>query len=502
MNQHMKIFLFALLLAASTVIAQAAPDLESGMGQAGDVPKGEIIPCSLLPGNIFPGAAHDYWIYVPRQYDPAVPACVYVNQDGIQFDAPKVFDQLIAAKEMPVTIGIFVAPGKTAPVRPGTPPCYSRSLEYDGLGDAYARFLLEELLPDAQRKTASGNRPIRLSSKGSDRCIGGASSGGICAFTAAWERPEEFSRVYSAVGTFVALRGGNNYPWMIRKCEPKPIRIFLQDGTRDQNIYCGDWWTANQDMDRALVFAGYEASHAWGEEGHASGGHAARVFPDAMRFLWKDWPAMPKAGNSRNAFLSGLASPDETWKPSEEKLPPPDTVLLADGSRYVVQSAPDGSGKIRFVGADGKQSIVDPTASAPSVLALSPDHSLLFAADNRSHRVYSYQIRPDGTLTAKQPRFFFHVPANEDGCAISGIAVDRAGRLYAATSMGVQVCDGAGRVNCILATPPGRTGSLGFGGDKLSSLIIECNGKSFGRKLKVTGTRSDNPPSSSPPPCI
>ena len=133
---------------------------------------------------------------------------------------------------------------------------FNRSLEYDGLGPDYVRFLLDELLPEVETKTTADGRPIKLSRDGNDRAIAGTSSGAICAFTAAWERPDSFRRVFSAIGTYVGLRGGNVYPTLIRKYEPKPIRIFLQDGSSDLNIYGGDWWMANQEMERAVPIRG------------------------------------------------------------------------------------------------------------------------------------------------------------------------------------------------------------------------------------------------------
>src|SRR4051794_34096552 len=246
------------------------------------VPQGEVMKYSFDGSKIFPGTVRDYWVYVPRQYDPAKPACLYVNQDGIQFNAPAVFDQLIHKKEMPVVIGVFVTPGRVKAPSARALDRFNRSYEYDGLGDHYARFLLEELLPEVEKKTAADGRPIRLSKDGNDRCIAGSSSGAICAFTAAWERPDAFRRVFSAVGTYVGLRGGNAYQTLIRKFEPKPIRVFLQDGSDDQNIYAGDWWMANQEMERALTFAGYEVYHAWGLGGHNNTA-ATQIFPDAMR---------------------------------------------------------------------------------------------------------------------------------------------------------------------------------------------------------------------------
>lgn len=253
------------------------------------VPKGEVLKFSFSKSTVFPGTNRDYWVYIPRQYDGKTPACVYVNQDGVQYKAPEVFDKLIHNKEMPITIGIFVMHGRVKAPNDKALDRFNRSYEYDGLGDNYVNFLLKELLPDVETRKASDGRPVVLSKHGNDRAIGGASSGAVCAFTAAWERPDAFSRVFSSIGTYVGLRGANDYPTLIRKYEPKPIRIFLQDGSNDLNIYGGDWWMANQEMERSLKFAGYEVNHVWGTGGH-DGKHATEVFPDAMRWLWKDHP--------------------------------------------------------------------------------------------------------------------------------------------------------------------------------------------------------------------
>ena len=234
------------------------------------VPKGDVLKFTLEDSKFFPGTHHDYWVYVPAEYTADKPACVYVGQDGVGNNAPVVFDNLIFKKEMPVTIGVFVMPGVVRAADTNTSlNRYNRSYEYDGLGDNYARFLLEEILPLVEKITLPDGRAIHLSHDGNDRAIGGQSSGGICAFTVAWERPSEFSRVFSAIGTFVDLRGGSRYPTLIRKFEPKPIRVFLQDGANDNNKYGGDWWMANQTMERALTFAGYEVNHAWGEGAHS-----------------------------------------------------------------------------------------------------------------------------------------------------------------------------------------------------------------------------------------
>ncbi len=294
-----------------------------------EVPKGEVTKHSFEASAIFPGSVRDYWVYVPKQYDGTTPTCLYVNQDGVQFNAPAVFDRLIAAKEMPVTIGLFVMHGRVKAPNDGALDRFNRSYEYDGLGDGYARFILDELLPHV-----ISEQKLVISPAGKDHAIGGSSSGAICAFTAAWERPDAFTRVFSAIGTYVGLRGGNNYPTLVRKVEPKPLRVFLQDGSNDGNSWAGDWWMANQEMERALRFAGYEVDHAWGEGGHDSKQGTA-VFADAMRFLWKGWPAAVPVGAGSKP-LQDILQPGEGWQ------------LVGDGFAHTGAAAADATGAVTF----------------------------------------------------------------------------------------------------------------------------------------------------------
>ncbi len=274
------------------------------------VPVGELLKLTFDQSRIFPGTTREVQVYVPRQYDPARPACVHVNQDRIQWNAPVVFDNLIAKGDIPVLIGVFVAPG-VVKAADGARALdrFNRSFEYDGLGDAYARFVLEELLPFVEQQRTADGRPLRLSRSGNDRAIAGSSSGAIAAWTAAWERPDAFSRVFSGIGTYVGLRGGDRYPTLVRKFEPRRIRVFLQDGSNDNNIYGGDWWMANQTLQRALEFAGYEVRHVWGEGGH-NARHATALFPDALRWLWSGWPQpVGFAAPTRNAVLAAVLIP-------------------------------------------------------------------------------------------------------------------------------------------------------------------------------------------------
>jgi enterochelin esterase family protein len=252
------------------------PDSEEHAG----VPKGAITKYHWTTSAIYPGTERDYWVYVPAQYDGKKPACVMVFQDGHSyvdtkgsFRVPIVFDNLIAKGDMPVTVGIFIDPGKGI--------ANERSIEYDTLSDKYARFLEKEILPEV-------GKLYKLRDDAAGRAIGGISSGGICSFTVAWQRPDLFSKVLSHVGSFTDIRGGYVYPTRIRKTTPrKPIRVFLQDGLGDLDNQYGNWPLANQEMAAALKFAKYDYQFVLGDGGH-NGKHGGAILPDSLRWLWRD----------------------------------------------------------------------------------------------------------------------------------------------------------------------------------------------------------------------
>lgn len=546
------------------------------------VPKGTTFTFSFNKSKVFPGTTRNVTVYVPAQYDGKTPACVYVNQDGLPGYVPPTFDRLIAEKKMPVTIAVGVTPGVVPAANTDALPRFNRSYEYDGLGDAYARFLLTELLPDVEKHTAKDGRAIVLSKRGTDRAIGGASSGAICAFTAAWERPEEFSRVFSTIGTYVGLRGGDIYPTLIRKFEPKPLRVYLQDGSKDLNIYGGDWWMANQTMERALLFAGYEVRHSWNEGGH-NGGLAGPVFPEAMEFLWQGWPELPKKGKG-SSQLQEILLPGEEWKLVGEgykftegpatsakgevffndvgdsktykvadgkpvvwlkdsqrgdgqrfgpdgKLyanatsPPTgqgqilawdaegkatefasgfkgnDLVVLVNGAIYATDPfTRPGNSKVWYVSPKGEKKVVDTGLKFANGITVSPDQTLLYVADSRSHWVYSYQIQKDGTLADKQKFYHLYRRDQDDDTGADGLRCDRDGRLWVATQAGLQVCDQAGRVNCIIPTPNGKVSNLTFGGANMDVLYATCGDKVYSRREKVRGANAFEKPFKPAPP--
>lgn len=247
------------------------------------VPKGKLTQMPKWTSKIFEGTTRDWWVYVPAQYSADKPACVMIFQDGqgAKNYTPVMFDNLIAKGDMPVTVGIFIAPG----IKPDGKP--NRSFEYDTLSDQYARFLLEEILPEVEKT-------VKLKHDAESRAIAGSSSGGIAAFTAAWQRPNEFHKVLSWIGSFTNIQhgatfreGGHNYPALIRKTPKRNIRVFLQDGENDLDNANGNWPLANKTMAKALEFMSYDYQFVMGNGFH-SDKHGRAMMPDSLRWLWRD----------------------------------------------------------------------------------------------------------------------------------------------------------------------------------------------------------------------
>ncbi|MCS7023961.1 MAG: SMP-30/gluconolactonase/LRE family protein [Bryobacteraceae bacterium] len=363
------------------------PDSERRPG----VPQGSLTKHSWT-SKIFPGTVRDYWVYVPAQYEASRPAAVMIFQDGASFvredgawRAPIVLDNLIHNKQMPVTIAIFINPGVLPPPTENQQARYNRSFEYDSVSDRYARFLLEEILPEVGKR-------YNLSSDPNDRGLAGSSSGAICAFTAAWFRPDQFRRVLSFIGSYVNLRGGHQYASWIRKAEPKPLRVFLQDGSNDLNIYAGHWFLGNQDLYEALKYAGYETSFVVGSEGHNSK-HGAAILPDALRWLWKDHPkpiAKPSTQADRHFVRSILAAGSE-WE------------LVSQGHKFTEGPAADRQGRVFFtdipnhriyrIGLDGSVTVFKEDSGGANGLMFGPD-GRLYACQNARKRIVAYT--PDG----------------------------------------------------------------------------------------------------------
>ncbi|MGD0001490.1 MAG: alpha/beta hydrolase-fold protein [Bryobacteraceae bacterium] len=421
-----------------------SPDAERRPG----VPAGKIEKFTWT-SRIFPGTVRDYWVYVPAQYKPDTPAAVMVFQDGGgfvndkgRFRVPIVFDNLIHAGDMPVTIAIFINPGTLPALDSTAKPRDNRSYEYDSLGDRYARFLIEEILPEV-------GKGWNLTSDPNLRALAGNSSGGICSFTVAWERRDQFRRVLSTIGSFTDLRGGDVYPSLVRKMEPKPIRVYLQDNDHDLNIFAGDWPLANQQMVSALTYAGYDFKFVPGQGGHDSN-TAGAAFPDALRWLWRDW---------QKPLVVGVPT-------------------AGDANRRAALADPAG----------GWTAAANPESAPQPNLQYSADRSLLFVSDHRSRWVWSHQVQPDGNLANGEP-FYRLETADESSETGAGVmTVDTEGFLYVDTRLGIQACDPSGRVVAILAKPVrGPATHLSFTGAARKQLAITIGGKTWVRPMLREG---------------
>lgn len=551
-----KLLTILMLLTLTNVVAQQRDHYRVAFDPATvrneEVAAGEVLKRSFNTSEIYPMTSRDYWIYIPAAYDASKPACLFVCLDGITYNAPTVFDNLIATGQMPVTIGVFVSPGVVRDADGGVIR-YNRSNEFDRTDGTFAKFLIEELLPEVERQTASDGRPIRLSTDPNDCAIAGSSSGGICAFSAAWARPDRFARVFSAVGTYVSMRGGNEYQAVIRKTEPKRLRIFLQDGLYDVwNGIFGDWYEANILVESALNFSGYEVAHAWGRGGH-SNAHADRIFPDVMRWLWKGWPRSIQVGRSQNDMLATILPEEGGWSRIEgvnvaDKLfVYGNKVVFADGDK-VCDTEGDTQLRLkaneRLIGADaeglylsnvkndiicvvagrrvkiataqskveqliatdnlnryftcenslvkvdpkGVVTVVNDGLKCGSALAIYPNHRLLICNEPNTRWLLSYVLGEQGQPMAGQRFYWLHNTTGDDSQQVGQMTFDENGNLYVATSMGVQVCDQNGRVRAILPLPDSAP-IRSLAFVGTKLYVVNERGEIYVRELKVSGAQ-------------
>ncbi len=551
-----------------------------------DVPHGTVEPQEPWKSKIFENTTRDWAIYVPAQYKKEQPAALMIFQDGRGYSdvtgkwrVPVVFDNLIARGDMPPTIAVFINPGhdpsKTNTKRPGT--ASNRGFEYDSLGDRYARFLLEEIIPEVEKKYSISKDPEM-------RAICGASSGGICAFTVAWERPDAFRKVLSTIGSFTNLRGGNVYPSLIRKSEPKPIRVFLADTSGDLDNPFGHWPTSNKLMASSLQYMGYDVRFDWAEGYGHSSDHGGALFPDAIKWLWrkeKHTPTLDTKGDLRGDLtILKLLIPGESWQVVAENLgfadaPCPDAagnfyfsdmrapvpavykLSATDGTRTEISKeavsgmkfGPDGllygcqGAKNRVISIDPKSgvvteiatgvtpndlavsadgfiyitetrtqqitriniktrevSVVDKGITRPNGIALSTDGGTLGVSDAGGENVWTFRVNTDGSLDAKMPTMTMRLPIDPKGEFKSneappyqaasrgdGMAVDKSGRYYVTSALGVQIFDPTGRLCGILPKPKEAQPltSCTLAGPNHQYLYITNGDTIFRRKLQV-----------------
>ena len=541
--KHLFSTLFILFFALSS-LAQQAYNIRSPYDPA-TVPmpeqmRGEIIQFTLDDSHIYPGTERDIMVYIPQAYTSDKPACLLVCMDGILYDATTVMDNLIASGEMPVTIGVFVNPGVVYDAE-GEVVRYNRCKEFDATDDLFAQFLEKEVLAKVEGMQTESGKTIRLSNDANDRAITGASSGGIAAFTAAWNRPDLFSRVYTTVGTFVAMRGGHEYPAIIRKTEPKPLRIYMQDGWYDVwNPIFGEWFEYNALMESALNFAGYEAFHKW-DRGNHSIKYGTLAFPDAMRWLWKGYPARVQKGWSNNGMLQDILQRGEDWQElalpvaidSQNIFATADSSIVFASRAGIFKVSPAGAcvriGELKtgerllgedltargttlyhrgakvadgLYGLEAAQVLSDGkylalcNAKAKSkdnvwvihagcrALAVAPDERFCVTGEHHTHHLLSTIISQQGEMLYSEPFYYLHDLSNGSQQQAGNMAFDTKGNLYVATAMGVQVADHNGRVRAILSFPAGRVQSLAFSSNYL---YVVCGNRLFVRKMNARG---------------
>jgi enterochelin esterase-like enzyme/sugar lactone lactonase YvrE len=383
-----------------------------------DIKEGAIKQFTFTASKVFPGTVRDVTVFIPAQYDGSKPACVYVKTDGYNPREKTLIETMIATKEMPVTVGVFVRPGDLPAPMLGTLGRRNRDFEYDGVSDSNVRFLVEELLPFIAQEYR-----LNLSTNGNDRCISGGSSGGIAAFTAAWNRPETFSRVYSASGSWVAFRGGHEFPTMVRKFEAKPIRTFLTTATHDMENCAGDWFLLDQEMDKALKFSGYEYQFRVIDGPHVAG--YLEHWQEAMAYLWRGWPERVKAGPSAPRAREILI-PGEDWQ------------LVAEGFKSTRGPACNASGEVFFadtaanqihrIGLDGNISVFAKKAGQAHCVTVGADGTL-FTISEKSGKIMRYDATGKGSVVMKgilghsilaRPDGGLYVTSNDEKAGLPG----------------------------------------------------------------------------------
>lgn len=368
----------------------------------------EIIDGSISDSACYPETTHTFKVSVPEGYDPAQGACLYVGLDGILCGAPERIDSLMATEDIPPMIGVYLQPGIVYGPD-GDVLRYNRSNEFDAPDGRFARFIETELLPAVKALRTASGQTIALRPGPENAMIFGLSSGGIAAFNAAWQRPDLFGKVYSGCGTFVPMRGADALQSLVRKSEPSPIKVYLQDGYSDTwNPLFGSWYEANRLLASALEFAGYDCGFDWAEGGH-SVTRTSAIFPQVMKWMWADGDgARPTA----NATLAPILDGAGAW----EEIPAPATPLQ------------------------------------PQAMAVYPDSAHAAHRQGESNYLWQSLRRPDGSLYASQPFYWLHSMENRP-LRIGGMAFDADGMLWVATDAGIQICDQNGRVRGIIALP-------------------------------------------------
>jgi len=483
-----------------------------------DVPHGTVEKTTLPPGRFYPGTPHTVSIYLPPNAGAEpLPYMIFLDGSGYlggRMRAATVFDNLIAKHQLPPMVGIFIDPGVLPAIRPDAQNRYERVFEYDSLSNRYVNFLMQEVVPFVEKRHALSEDP-------NAHAIGGTSTGAVGAFVAAWHRPDQFRRVLSLIGTYVAMKGADTLPELVRKTEPKPIRIWMQDGANDHitadepygTFYAGTWPRANQMLFDALQFSGYDAKLTIGTGGHDTKQGSAEL-PEALRWLWRDYSpehgigtieVQPSAAQSTVGFdkrgsiwatVDAIAGWESLGKITSDKLDQ-DTIELLNGSalsqQHLMYSTVEG------LIAWKRGQVIAPVKTSAGV-ALSPDQAMLVVTDRVHRHQWSMQLDKDGKPTNAEP--FYRLEVLDDETGATGAAFDSIGQVYFATKIGVQIAEANGRIAMILNSPiPDKpVDNIAFGGPDHDWLYVTVDGKLFRRKMKTHAVPVDKPEKPPQPP--
>jgi len=381
-----------------------------------DVPKGTLARHVLAPGKFFPGTPHNYQVYVPAKYDPSHPIAYMIFLDGSGYAGnnvrvPVVLDNLIAKRDVPPMIAMFIDPGVMPALSDQAQNRYERIFEYDSLTPRFANFLIEELIPEVARN-------YNLSKDANDHGIAGSSTGGVGAFVAAWNRPDQFRRVITWVGSFGNFRGADRLPGLIRRTEPRPLRVFMQTGRQDLVNYAGSWYLENPRMAAALEFAGNDVKIELGEDGH-SNRHGASILPESLRWLWRDYPQPITVKETQPGAGRGIFA---QLVPRRELIPPPAPPAATPAPAAAAPPAGRGAGPrgavYALISRDKPWEQVGDTYESAASPAMDKDGNVFFA-DPASNRIY----------TSDAARVVTVFKENTHGARALRVAAD--GRLYA-----------------------------------------------------------------------
>lgn len=445
------------------------------------VPAGRLDAFTWNDSRIFPGTVRDYWVYTPAGHDVAQPACVMVVNDGLahhqperRWRIPTVLDNLIHARAIPPCIAIFIEPGKIPSAVAGGTARDNRSFEYDSLGDRYARFLLEEILPAVSSRYALSPDPAH-------RLIMGGSSGAFCAFNVAWERPDAFGRVLSIVGSYTAMRGGHTLAARVRLTEPKPLRVFLEGGAADLDVFAGNWFLGSQDLAAALAYAGYEVNHAWDDRAGHNDYHGSSIFPDALRWLWQDFPRAPAIGHNPAQAVRQVVTPDEPWRELPAAEAATVRALLASAASAYTASPTEGT--VWFTPTNGPRRRVVDGLAAPTAAALTPDGAHLIVT-RRDDDALIFTVQPDGSLA--HPESYFPLVRTRDGLLDArAVTVSPHGWSVFATASGLQLALPNGLVAGLIPLPENLAATaVAFEGSDATGLLAASGERIFVRRIR------------------